>query len=211
MAFYRGALPSWCCPGAARPPRRQIADFDEAAPSFQDDHARSLDGVSHSMSTCARISVALSTRCISCVHTSFSNLTENVSIWRWNESEGRWQQEVVYRGDRPVAYSELNRTEDHLLLLELVGMGDVRGLLYSLASRQEWGGLHASHLDVWNSPQRRIGQIRGPFDARQHADGIVAHRLQDDEAYDARSDDDRPGRCPPARERHKGSSCDRHR
>jgi hypothetical protein len=49
----------------------------------------------------------------------------------------------------------------------------------------------------------------GRYD-RQHAGGIWPP-LQDDEAYDARSDDGRPGRCPPARERHKGSSCNRHR
>lgn len=63
----------------------------------------------------------------------------SVSIWM-RDSDGKWRNQEVYRGEYPIIFAEPDSKGDHLILTERTGEahGAIRSFSYSISAKQRW-------------------------------------------------------------------------
>lgn len=64
--------------------------------------------------------------------------SNRVRVWRLDQAAQNWNSIDVFRGESDISYAELDPSGQRLIVLEYVGGGDVRGILYSVSARQKW-------------------------------------------------------------------------
>jgi TIR domain len=74
-----------------------------------------------------------------------SDGSNKVLRWKRVMNETKWQSIELYHGENPIFYAEPDANGRNLIILEWVGEGVVHGLLYSVASKQEWFDLGSEY------------------------------------------------------------------
>ncbi len=74
-----------------------------------------------------------------------SNYTNHVLLWSEEPQRKTWLSTEIYKGDNLIYYAEPDATAGRLILIEKIGGGEVRGLLYSLGAREVWFDLGSDY------------------------------------------------------------------